>query len=113
MPQYKAPLRDVRFQLNEVFDYAGHYAKQPNAEDASPDMVEAILEGCATFCEEMLAPLNLSGDHSWTGHSAFMLDEARVIHATGFHGAVTIEAFAEADARSLADGFEPAVFRRL
>ena len=62
MPQYKAPLRDVRFQLNEVFDYAGHYAKQPNAEDASPDMVEAILEGCATFCEEMLAPLNLSGD---------------------------------------------------
>lgn len=57
--------------------------------------------------------LNLSGDHSWTGHSAFMLDEARVIHASGFHGAVTIEAFAEADARSLADGFEPAVFRRL
>jgi alkylation response protein AidB-like acyl-CoA dehydrogenase len=62
MPQYKAPLRDVRFQLNEVFDYAGHYAAQPNGEDASPDMVEAILEGCATFCEEVLAPLNLSGD---------------------------------------------------
>ena len=62
MPQYKAPLRDVRFQLNEVFDYAGHYAKQPNAEDASPDMVEAILEGCATFCEEVLAPLYMTGD---------------------------------------------------
>lgn len=57
--------------------------------------------------------LNISGDHSWTGHSAFMLDETRVIHATGFHGAVTIEAFADADARCLADGFEPAVFRRL
>ncbi len=54
-----------------------------------------------------------AGDHSWTGHSAFMLDETRVIHATGFHGAVNIEAFAEADARYLADGFEPAVFRRL
>ena len=62
MPQYKAPLRDMRFQLNEVFDYASHYAAQPNAEDASPDMVDAILEGAATFCEEVLAPLNLSGD---------------------------------------------------
>ncbi len=62
MPQYKAPLRDMRFLLNEVFDYAAHYATQPNAEDASPDMVDAILEGAATFCEEVLAPLNLSGD---------------------------------------------------
>ncbi|TXI71541.1 MAG: acyl-CoA dehydrogenase [Limnohabitans sp.] len=62
MPQYKAPLRDVRFLLNEVFDYPAHYAKLPSAEDATPDMVDAILEGCATFCEEVLAPLNLSGD---------------------------------------------------
>ena len=62
---------------------------------------------------DIIVWLNVSSDHSWTGHSAFMLDETRVIHATGFHGAVTLEAFAEADARSLADGFEPAVFRRL
>ena len=62
MPQYKAPLRDVRFLLNEVYDYSSHYAQQPNAEDATPDMVDAILEGAATFCEEVLAPLNLSGD---------------------------------------------------
>lgn len=57
--------------------------------------------------------LNLSSAHSWTGHSAFMLDETRVLHATGFHGAVVVEDFADADARYLADGFEPAVFRRL
>lgn len=56
--------------------------------------------------------LNVSGDHRWTGHSALMLDETRVIHATGFHGAVNVEDFAGADARYLADGFEPAVFRR-
>ncbi|MFZ5520097.1 MAG: acyl-CoA dehydrogenase C-terminal domain-containing protein [Pseudomonadota bacterium] len=62
MPQYKAPLRDMRFLLNEVFDYPGHYAKLPNGGEASPDMVDAILEGCATFCEEVLAPLNLPGD---------------------------------------------------
>lgn len=57
--------------------------------------------------------LNISSDHSWTGHSALMLDETRVIHATGFHGVVNVEDFAGADARYLADGFEPAVFRRL
>jgi alkylation response protein AidB-like acyl-CoA dehydrogenase len=62
MPQYKAPLRDMRFQLNEVFDYEGHYKSLPGGEEASPDMVDAILEGCATYCEEVLAPLNLSGD---------------------------------------------------
>jgi alkylation response protein AidB-like acyl-CoA dehydrogenase len=62
MPQYKAPLRDMRFLLNEVFDYPAHYASLSNGADATPDMVEAILEGAATFCEEVLAPLNLSGD---------------------------------------------------
>jgi hypothetical protein len=50
---------------------------------------------------------------SWTGHSGILLDQTQVIHATGFHGAVTIEALAEADARCLADGFDPAVFRRV
>ena len=53
------------------------------------------------------------GDHSWTGHSAFMLDADRVLHATGHHGAVVVEAFAEADARYRADGFHAPVFRRL
>ena len=52
-------------------------------------------------------------DHSWTGHSAFMLDGDRVLHATGHHGAVVMEAFAEADARCRAEGFAAPVFRRL
>ncbi len=62
MPQYKAPLRDMRFLMNEVFDFPGHYHTLPGGEEASPDMVEAILGECARFCEEVLAPLNLSGD---------------------------------------------------
>ncbi len=57
--------------------------------------------------------LHPSGGQSWTGHSALMADAARVIHATGFHGVVTVEAFDEADVRCRADGFAPAVFRRL
>jgi alkylation response protein AidB-like acyl-CoA dehydrogenase len=62
VPGYKAPLRDMRFLLNEVLDYPAHYAALANGADATPDMIDAILEGIATLSEEVLAPLNLSGD---------------------------------------------------
>ena len=44
------------------------------------------------------------GEGPWQGHTAFMLDPDRVLHATGHHGAVVIEAFAEADARHRGPG---------
>ena len=62
MPTYKAPLRDMRFLLNEVFDFPAHYRSLSNGADATPDMVDSILDECAKFCEEELAPLYLSGD---------------------------------------------------
>lgn len=57
--------------------------------------------------------LHPEGGPGWSGHSAFMLDAERVLHATGAKGAVVVEAFTEADARYRANGFEPPVFRRL
>ena len=62
MPQYKAPLRDIRFLFHDVLDYPAHYAKLPNGAEATPDMVDSILEECAKFCEGVLAPLNQTGD---------------------------------------------------
>ena len=62
MLQYKAPLRDMRFLINEVLDYPAHYSTLSNGAEATPEMVDAILEGAATLCEEVLAPLNASGD---------------------------------------------------
>ncbi len=62
MPTYKAPLRDMRFLINEVLDYSTHYASLSNGADATPDMVDAILDGAAALCEDVLAPINLSGD---------------------------------------------------
>src|SRR3546814_16938788 len=53
MPTYKAPLRDVRFLMNEVFDYPAHYAALSNGKDADPDTVSAILAECAKFCAEI------------------------------------------------------------
>ncbi|QTS86014.1 acyl-CoA dehydrogenase C-terminal domain-containing protein [Ectopseudomonas khazarica] len=61
MPEYKAPLRDMRFLIDDVFAFPAHYASL-GADDASPDMVAAILEEGAKFCEQVLAPLNRSGD---------------------------------------------------
>ena len=62
MPQYKAPLRDMKFLMNDVFDYPRHYAGLSSGENATPDIVEAILNECGRFCEEELSPLYQIGD---------------------------------------------------
>ena len=62
MASYKAPLTDMKFLLNEVFDYPGHYQSLSNGGEATPDMVDAILGECAKFCENTLFPLYQSGD---------------------------------------------------
>lgn len=62
MPTYKAPLRDMKFLLNEVFDYPRHYATLKSGENATPDIVDAILAECGRFCEDVLSPLYQSGD---------------------------------------------------
>lgn len=62
MPEYKAPLRDIKFVTEEVLDVKSHYANLPGAEEATPDMIAAILEEGAKFAERVLSPLNRVGD---------------------------------------------------
>ncbi|MFU8926959.1 acyl-CoA dehydrogenase C-terminal domain-containing protein [Acinetobacter puyangensis] len=62
MPTYKAPLRDIRFLMNEVLDYTTHYQTLSNGDLADADTIDMILEGAADFCENVIAPLNQSGD---------------------------------------------------
>lgn len=61
MPTYKAPLRDLQFVLHEVLDSEAHY-QSIGAEEATPDMIDAILSEAGKFCEDVLAPLNKVGD---------------------------------------------------
>lgn len=61
MPEYKAPIRDVKFVMQELLDCEGHYQRL-GYEDASLDMVDAIISEAAKFTEQVIAPINQSGD---------------------------------------------------
>ena len=61
MPIYSAPVQDSLFVLNEVLNLQ-KYNNLPGFEEATPDLVEAILGEAAKLCEEVLQPINLSGD---------------------------------------------------
>jgi 3-(methylsulfanyl)propanoyl-CoA dehydrogenase len=61
VPIYKAPVEDVLFLLSDVFQ-VGRYDNLPGFADASADVREAILAEAARFCEQVLMPLNRTGD---------------------------------------------------
>ena len=62
MLSYKAPIADIKFLIEDVFNYYDHYKKYEEFEEASPDLVDAILQECAKFSENELLPLYQSGD---------------------------------------------------
>ena len=59
--EYKAPLRDIRFAYYELFDGAS-LAELPGYEEATPDLVESVLEEMGKIAGEVLQPLNSTGD---------------------------------------------------
>jgi len=63
MADYKAPLRDMRFLLNEVFDVASQWAQLPAlAEVVDADTVDAILEEAGKVTGKTIAPLSRAAD---------------------------------------------------
>ncbi|MCL9656052.1 acyl-CoA dehydrogenase C-terminal domain-containing protein [Pseudomonas protegens] len=63
MADYKAPLRDMRFVLNEVFEVAKLWAQLPAlAETVDAETVEAILEEAGKVTARSIAPLSRGAD---------------------------------------------------
>jgi alkylation response protein AidB-like acyl-CoA dehydrogenase len=62
MPEYRAPVREIDFLLNEVFGSEVHYASLTGCEQPTPDLLEAIVSGAAEFAEQVVSPLFRVGD---------------------------------------------------
>lgn len=62
MASYQAPLRDMRFVLNDVFQAGKEWAVMPGTAELTADLAEAILEEGARVTQAELLPLNQSGD---------------------------------------------------
>ena len=69
MSTYQAPLKDMRFVLNELAGLRD-VAELPGYQEASPETVDSILEEAAKFASGILDPINHSGDQEgskWVG----------------------------------------------
>jgi len=61
MSTYTAPLKDMKFVINELAGLA-EIARLPGCEDVSADLVDSVLDEAAKFAQEVLEPLNRTGD---------------------------------------------------
>ena len=61
MTSYFAPIREIQFAINELAQIDA-IARLPGFEEASPDLVDAVLEEAGKLAAEVLAPINQIGD---------------------------------------------------
>ncbi|WP_144823377.1 acyl-CoA dehydrogenase C-terminal domain-containing protein [Marinobacter piscensis] len=90
MADYQAPLRDMRFVLNEVFDAPALWASLPKvAENVDPDTADAILEEAGKITSGVLAPLNREADEQgcqWNNGEVTTPDGFREAYQTIIEG---------------------------
>ena len=82
MPSYKAPVRDMQFLLHEVLGFEDLTNYEAFSE-VDNDLADAVLEQASKFAEEVLAPLNIVGDHE----GCVRHEDGSVTTPTGFKDA--------------------------
>ena len=85
MSTYTAPMKDMQFVLHELAGLDA-IARLPGYGDVSTELVDAVLEGAATFSSEVWGPLNKVGDQQGLKRH----DDGRVTTPKGF-----VEAYAK------------------
>lgn len=78
MPVFNAPLDDIRFVLQDILQ-ADTLTELPGYEDATADLVDQIIAEGAKLCQDVLFPLNQSGDDE-----GCKLEDAKVQTPKGF-----------------------------
>ncbi len=63
MSDYIAPARDITFALNELANLPA-INQLEGFEDATPDLVDAIVEEASKLATGVLSPLNKKGDET-------------------------------------------------
>ena len=79
MPEYKTPLREFRYLLHDVLRVKSHY-RDLGRDDVNAELIDGVLEGCARFAEDVVAPTNEPGDRIGVRRN----DDGRVITPPGF-----------------------------
>jgi alkylation response protein AidB-like acyl-CoA dehydrogenase len=82
MPAYKAPLREMRYALHEVLRVEHHY-RDIGRTDVNAELVDSVLEQCARFAEDVVAPTNEAGDRIGVRRN----DDGQVVTPPGFREA--------------------------
>ena len=60
---YTAPLKDMLFDIEHLADIA-KVSQMPGLEEAGLETAQAVLEECARFNQDVIAPLNVEGDRN-------------------------------------------------
>ncbi len=78
MPTYSAPIADIKFLLHDYFNLQ-QYNNLPAFAEATPDLLDAILDEAAKGAENIYQPLNLPADEQ-----GCRLEDGKVITPDGF-----------------------------
>ena len=93
MPKYNAPVKDYKFLMHDVFDLQ-QYGEIESFKEATPDLIDAILEEAAKLTENVFQPINQSG-----GEEGCLLQNGVVTTPEGFK--VAYDQFVEGGWQSL------------
>lgn len=84
MPLYQAPLRDQHFVIHELLQAVPLFQSMPRYQDLDADTLNQVLDEAAKFAQDVLLPINRTGD------------EAGCAYDASTHGVATPRGFSDA-----------------